>query len=238
MVPPPAPARELHGCSVAILRLGAFTARARGACRVDSRWGSNPPSRASSARSHESKSVDPCSSKSHADPSRCPPFAVGQSVDPRSGKSHVDPSRCPPFADFSDVPNVMDAMRERPACASKFARASTPSLVVIPMVPAGKPCTGAGTGLSLLYPPKTHTRQSSSLAPANNGTLNSFVRRSGHAVKPTEKIRETLVASSTSAKRSAPEPPQGVPAPKRVFVSQEDDYDDNEDAPALEDVTE
>ncbi|KAG1798822.1 uncharacterized protein HD556DRAFT_1459795 [Suillus plorans] len=31
--------RELHGRSVAILRLGAFTARARGACRVDSRWG-------------------------------------------------------------------------------------------------------------------------------------------------------------------------------------------------------
>ncbi|KAG1816977.1 hypothetical protein EV424DRAFT_1540561 [Suillus variegatus] len=28
-----------YGRSVAILRLGAFTARARGACRVDSRWG-------------------------------------------------------------------------------------------------------------------------------------------------------------------------------------------------------
>ncbi|KAG1790609.1 uncharacterized protein HD556DRAFT_1528800 [Suillus plorans] len=28
-------------------------------------------------------------------------------------------------------------------------------------------------------------------APAHNGTLNSFVRRSGRAVKPTEKIRET-----------------------------------------------
>jgi hypothetical protein len=73
-------------------------------------------------------------------------------------------------------------------------------------------------------------------APANNGTLNSFVCCSSHAVKPTEKICETLVASSTSAKQSAPEPPQGVPAPKRVFVSQEDDYDDNEDAPALKDV--
>ncbi|KAG1797313.1 uncharacterized protein HD556DRAFT_1440870 [Suillus plorans] len=77
-------------------------------------------------------------------------------------------------------------------------------------------------------------------APAHNGTLNLFVRRSGRAVKPTEKIRETLTASSTSAKRSAVEPPQGVPAPKRVFVgtsSREDDEDDDEDAPALEDVT-
>ncbi|KAG2337218.1 hypothetical protein BDR05DRAFT_800549 [Suillus weaverae] len=54
-------------------------------------------------------------------------------------------------------------------------------------------------------------------APANNGTLNSFVHRSGRAVKPIEKICETLVASSTSAKRSAPEPPQGVPAPKRCL---------------------
>jgi hypothetical protein len=51
-------------------------------------------------------------------------------------------------------------------------------------------------------------------APTNNGTLNSFIHHSGRAIKPTEKIRETLVASSTSAKRSAPEPPQGVPAPK------------------------
>ncbi|KAG1852965.1 hypothetical protein C8R48DRAFT_676026 [Suillus tomentosus] len=74
-------------------------------------------------------------------------------------------------------------------------------------------------------------------APANNGTLNSFFCHSGCTVKPTEKIRETLVASSTSAKWSAPEPPKGVPAPKRVFVSQEGNYDDNEDAPALEDVT-
>ncbi|KAG1827945.1 hypothetical protein EV424DRAFT_1643073 [Suillus variegatus] len=191
-----------YGRSVAILRLGAFTARACGACRVDSRWGvggiraaklnsivipplhplihcahplvsrapshisrtllyirhtlshlsdlhplihrahplvhpahlshgSNPPSRASSARSHESESVDPRSSKSHADPSRCPPFAVGQSVDPRSGKSHADPSCCPPFADFHDVPSATDAMHEHPARASKFAHASTPCAIHI-----------------------------------------------------------------------------------------------------------
>jgi hypothetical protein len=112
--------------------------------------GSNPPSRASSACSHES---DPRSSKSHADLSRCPPFAVGQSVDPCSGKSHADPSHCPPFADCEsvdphlskshadpccrppfavcDVPNTMDAMREHPAHASKFARASTPCAIHI-----------------------------------------------------------------------------------------------------------
>ncbi|KAG2758103.1 hypothetical protein P692DRAFT_20867005 [Suillus brevipes Sb2] len=56
------------------------------------------------------------------------------------------------------------------------------------------------------------------------------------AIKPTEKICETLVASSTSAKRSAPEPPQGVPAPKRAFINQEDNNNDNEDARALKDV--
>ncbi|KAG1814441.1 uncharacterized protein BJ212DRAFT_1482172 [Suillus subaureus] len=63
---------------------------------------------------------------------------------------------------------------------------------------------------SLMVPPP---------APANNGTLNSFVCHSGHAIKPTEKICETLVASSTSAK------------------CQENDDKDNEDTPALEDVT-
>lgn len=73
-------------------------------------------------------------------------------------------------------------------------------------------------------------------AATNNGTLNSFVHCSGCTVKPTEKIRKTLVASSTSAKRSALEPPQGVPAPKQAFVSQEDNNNDNEDAPALKDV--
>ncbi|KAG0692109.1 hypothetical protein DFH29DRAFT_883076, partial [Suillus ampliporus] len=78
--------------------------------------------------------------------------------------------------------------------------------------------------------------------PTYNGTLNSFIHRSGRAVKPTEKIHETLAASTTSAKRSAPEPPQGVPAPKRVFIGtssqeQDDDNDDDDDAPALEDVT-
>ncbi|KAG2144380.1 uncharacterized protein EDB93DRAFT_1104946 [Suillus bovinus] len=71
-------------------------------------------------------------------------------------------------------------------------------------------------------------------APTHNGTLNMFIRRSGRAVKPTEKIHETLTASSTSAKRSALEPPQDVPAPKRVSVG---DNNDDEDAPALEDVT-
>jgi hypothetical protein len=78
-------------------------------------------------------------------------------------------------------------------------------------------------------------------APVNNSTLNSFVYCAGHAVKPTEKICKTLVASSTSAKQLAPELPQGVPTPKHVFVGtsgQEDNNNNNnnEDAPTLEDV--
>ncbi|KAG2102329.1 hypothetical protein BD769DRAFT_1367557 [Suillus cothurnatus] len=67
----------------------------------------------------------------------------------------------------------------------------------------------------------------------HNGTLNMFIHCSCQAVKPTEKIRETLTASSTSAKRSALEPPQDVPATKQVFIG---DNDDDKDAPALEDV--
>ncbi|KAG1801303.1 hypothetical protein EV424DRAFT_1351905 [Suillus variegatus] len=177
MVPPPAPARELHGCSVAILRLGAFTARARGACRVDSRWG------VGGIRAAKLNSI------------------VVPPLHPLIHCAHPLVHPAHPLAPLRPPPSHTSRAPSRTSCAP----------------------------LSWLQ---------STLAPANNGTLNSFVRRSGRAVKPTEKICETLVASSTSAKRSAPEPPQGVPAPKRVFVSQEDDYDDNEDAPALEDVTE
>ncbi|KAG1798577.1 uncharacterized protein HD556DRAFT_1306028 [Suillus plorans] len=45
-------------------------------------------------------------------------------------------------------------------CDTPPATTSASISTLIPMVPAGKPCMGAGTGLSLLYPPKTHTRQS------------------------------------------------------------------------------
>jgi hypothetical protein len=51
--------------------------------------------------------------------------------------------------------------------------------------------------------------------PATNSTLNSFIRRSGRAVKPTEKIRET--ASTIPAKRSAVGPP-AAPAPKKALM--------------------
>lgn len=73
--------------------------------------------------------------------------------------------------------------------------------------------------------------------PAHNGTLNSFIRRSGRATKPTEKIRET--ASSVPAKRSAAGPPQGAPAPKRSASNKENhDHDDTEEeCPPLEDFT-
>ncbi|KAG2096073.1 uncharacterized protein F5147DRAFT_656685 [Suillus discolor] len=43
------------------------------------------------------ESVDPPSSKTHADPSRFLPFAVHESVDPPSSSSHADPSHFPLF---------------------------------------------------------------------------------------------------------------------------------------------
>ena len=77
--------------------------------------------------------------------------------------------------------------------------------------------------------------------PAHNGTLSSFIRHSGRAVKPTEKIRET--ATSIPAKRSAPGPPRGALAPKRAFAGtgskehEDEDEDEEEEAPPLEDFT-
>jgi hypothetical protein len=73
--------------------------------------------------------------------------------------------------------------------------------------------------------------------PPSNGTLTAFLfRRSGRAVKPTEKIREAV--NTAPAKRSAPAAPQGQPAPKRVqtgsrLVHHHDD-DDGDEPPALE----
>jgi hypothetical protein len=78
--------------------------------------------------------------------------------------------------------------------------------------------------------------------PPSKGTLNSFIRRSGRAVKPTEKIRET--ASSIPAKRSAVGPP--APAPKKALMrtrneerddNDSDEYNAEEEAPPLEDFT-
>ncbi|KAG1854401.1 hypothetical protein C8R48DRAFT_675632 [Suillus tomentosus] len=74
--------------------------------------------------------------------------------------------------------------------------------------------------------------------PASNGKLTAFVSRSGRAVKPTEKIRDA--GNTTPAKRVAPAPPQGQPAPKRVqrgsrLVRHHDDDDD--EPPALEDCS-
>ncbi|KAG2058532.1 hypothetical protein BDR06DRAFT_906785 [Suillus hirtellus] len=51
--------------------------------------------------------------------------------------------------------------------------------------------------------------------PATNSTLNSFIHRSGCAVKPTEKIQET--ASTIPAKWSAVGPP-AAPAPKKALM--------------------
>ncbi|KAG1816282.1 hypothetical protein EV424DRAFT_1348248 [Suillus variegatus] len=48
----------------------------------------------------------------------------------------------------------------------------------------------------------------------SNGTLNSFIRHSGHAIKPTEKIREAV--DSVPAKWRAPVPPQDVPVRKQA----------------------
>jgi hypothetical protein len=64
------------------------------------------------------------------------------------------------------------------------------------------------------------------------------VSRSGRAVKPTEKIRDA--GNTAPAKRVAPVPPQGQPAPKRVqrgsrLVCHHDDDDD--EPPALEDCS-
>lgn len=82
--------------------------------------------------------------------------------------------------------------------------------------------------------------------PAPNGTLNSFIHRSGRASKPTEKIREAV--DSVPAKRralavppqDAPAPKRAHPAPKRALTSAsskgEEEADDDDDAPELEDV--
>ncbi|KAG0691552.1 hypothetical protein DFH29DRAFT_1010785 [Suillus ampliporus] len=78
--------------------------------------------------------------------------------------------------------------------------------------------------------------------PASNGTLNFFIRCSGRAIKPTEKIQET--ASSIPAKRSAlgPPPPPPKKALMRTRIEERDDndsdeYDTEEEAPPLEDFT-
>lgn len=72
--------------------------------------------------------------------------------------------------------------------------------------------------------------------PASNGKLTAFVSRSGRAVKPTEKIRNAgNTAPAKAAKRVAPVPPQGQPAPKRVQRGSHDDDDD--EPPALEDCS-
>jgi hypothetical protein len=72
--------------------------------------------------------------------------------------------------------------------------------------------------------------------PASNGTLTAFVsRRSGRALKPTEKIREATNAAPT--KRSAPVPPQSQPAPKRSHLVRHRNDDDNDEPPALEDFS-
>lgn len=78
--------------------------------------------------------------------------------------------------------------------------------------------------------------------PASNGKLTAFVsRRSGRAVKPTEKIREAAEAVNTApAKRSAPAAPQAQPAPKRVQTGSclVDHHDNDNDEPsALEDFS-
>ncbi|KAG1794294.1 hypothetical protein EV424DRAFT_1560335 [Suillus variegatus] len=277
MVPPPAPARELHGCSVAILRLGAFTARARGACRVDSRWGvggiraAKVHCRTSTAPSHTLRAPS-CTSGTPSRTSQTSTLSyIARTLSyilRTSLMAPIHPLVHPVHALMS--PSLSILVRAKAMLIRVVAHRSqlvSPLILVraramLIQVVAHRSQTRVPANLPVppLLVPSTYVRVTSafadvcwtyvlstggdtygtrgSLAPANNGTLNSFVRRSGHAVKPTEKIRETLVASSTSAKRSAPEPPQGVPAPKRVFVSQEDDYDDNEDAPALEDVTE
>jgi hypothetical protein len=76
--------------------------------------------------------------------------------------------------------------------------------------------------------------------PVYNGKLTAFVsRRSGRAVKPTEKIREAV--NTAPAKRSAPAVPQSQPAPKRVQTGtrlvHHDDDDDDDEPPALEDFS-
>ncbi|KAG1831325.1 hypothetical protein EV424DRAFT_1573455 [Suillus variegatus] len=49
----------------------------------------------------------------------------------------------------------------------------------------------------------------------SNGKITAFVsRRSGRAIKPTEKIRDAV--NSAPAKRPAPAAPEGQPAPKRI----------------------
>ncbi|KAG2074588.1 hypothetical protein BDR04DRAFT_1115458 [Suillus decipiens] len=78
--------------------------------------------------------------------------------------------------------------------------------------------------------------------PVSKGTLNSFIHRSGHAVKPTEKIQET--ASSIPAKQSAVGPPAPIPKKALMHTRNEEcdnndsyEYDAKEEAPPLEDFT-
>ncbi|KAG2050330.1 hypothetical protein BDR06DRAFT_1011323 [Suillus hirtellus] len=66
--------------------------------------------------------------------------------------------------------------------------------------------------------------------PPSKGTLNSFIRHSGRAVKPTEKIRET--ASSIPAKRSAVGPP--APAPKKALMRTRNEERDDTTFEALQ----
>jgi hypothetical protein len=72
--------------------------------------------------------------------------------------------------------------------------------------------------------------------PTTNSTLNSFIHHSGHAVKPTEKIRET--GGSILAKWSAVGPPV-APASKKALICTRNEEHDNkeEEAPSLEDFT-
>lgn len=71
----------------------------------------------------------------------------------------------------------------------------------------------------------------------SNGKITAFVsRRSGRAIKPTEKIRDAV--NSAPAKRPAPAAPEGRPAPKRIqtgsHLNRHGDDDDDEEPPAAE----
>ncbi|KAG1804214.1 hypothetical protein EV424DRAFT_1647508 [Suillus variegatus] len=71
----------------------------------------------------------------------------------------------------------------------------------------------------------------------SNGKITAFVsRRSGRAIKPTEKIRDAV--NSAPAKRPAPAAPEGQPAPKRIqtgsHLNRHGDDDDDEEPPAAE----
>ncbi|KAG1808756.1 hypothetical protein EV424DRAFT_1350246 [Suillus variegatus] len=73
----------------------------------------------------------------------------------------------------------------------------------------------------------------------SNGKITAFVsRRSGRAIKLTEKIRETV--NSAPAKRPAPAAPEGRPAPKRIQTgSHLNRHGDDDDAepPAAEELS-